>query len=100
MSEIGWIILCVFLSLAMGGLTGFLVLWNKFEGVNQRIDAMVKGREKFYKSLADPDVILADMERGAVAMEALAAKRHRNVREDAGPHAKIYRPKRLGRLPK
>jgi hypothetical protein len=65
--------------------------------MQNQITAMQNRREKFYKSLADPDKILADMEQGALAMEALQAKRSRNIRVDAGPHARIWKPRITGR---
>ena len=74
-------------------------LKTKVDGLKTRINAMIKGRESFYASLTDADAIMADMERGAVAMEALGAKRRRNIREDAGPHARIYKPKKIGNTP-
>jgi hypothetical protein len=61
--------------------------------------ARKKAHEIAFEKLTDPDTIVAEMERGAVAMEALTAKRGRNVREDAGPHARIYRPRLQSKLP-
>lgn len=55
--------------------------------------------QKVFEKLANPDEIMADMERSAVAMEALNAKRQRNIRVDAGPHARIYRPRLRSKLP-
>lgn len=72
---------------------------KQITALQNRVQAMRKGRERFYASLSDPNAILADMERGAVAMEALQAKRRRNIRDDAGPHARVWKPKKMGRLP-
>lgn len=78
-----------------------LMIWQDYRiaKLGNRIDKMISDRNTFYQSLADPNRIVAEMEQGAVAMEALQAKRRRNIREDAGPHAKIYKPKKIGQSP-
>jgi hypothetical protein len=67
--------------------------------LEKELQTIKERREKLYASLANEDKIMADMERGAVAMEALQAKRNRNIRDDSGPHARIYRPRLRSRLP-
>jgi pyridoxal/pyridoxine/pyridoxamine kinase len=68
---------------------------KKMKAIAATVDKINKRHEKAFKNLTDPDAILADMERGAVAMEALQANRSRMIREDAGPHARIIRPKNI-----
>lgn len=47
---------------------------------------------ELFEDLTDQDKILSEMEASALASEALRAKRNRNVRDDAGPHAVIHKP--------
>jgi hypothetical protein len=52
-----------------------------------------------FKKLTDVDSIVEDMERGADVMEARNANRLTKPREDAGPPARVYRPRLRSKLP-
>lgn len=52
---------------------------------------------KLYENLTDPDKIEEEMERGADIIEARQANRLHAPRPDAGPPAKVFRPKFSGR---
>jgi hypothetical protein len=49
------------------------------------------------ENLTDPDKIQEDMERGADILEARQANRLHQPRPDAGPPAKVFRPKFVGK---
>ena len=62
---------------------------KKLEAAEDRRKAT---HQQIYEMQSDPDVIMAVMERSAVASEALRAKRTLTIRENAGPPAIIHRP--------
>jgi hypothetical protein len=55
---------------------------------------------KAFEALSDADKIAEEMERSAEATEMRIARRTTLPREDAGPPAKVYRPKLRKRYPK
>lgn len=72
--------------------------WN-YIGSHQKIRALQaaedrrkKTHDQIFEMQSNPDVIMAEMERSAVASEALRAKRTLTIRENAGPPAIIHRP--------
>lgn len=71
------------------------LLWWYFQISRDLISAETIRKEthtSVFEQLSNPDVILSEMEASAVASEALRAKRHTKVRDDAGPHAIVHKP--------
>lgn len=54
---------------------------------------------KAFERLTDPMAIMEEMERGADLLEARQANRLTMPRPDAGPPAKVHRPKLRSKLP-
>ena len=54
---------------------------------------------KAFDRLTDPDAIIEDMERTADIIEARQANRLHSPRHDAGPPARIFRPRIRAKLP-
>lgn len=52
---------------------------------------------QLYEDLTDPDKIQEDMERGADIVEARQGNRLLAPRPDAGPPARVFRPKFVGK---
>lgn len=50
-----------------------------------------------FKNLTDPDKIQEEMERGADILEARQANRLTMPRENAGPPARVFRPRLVGK---
>ena len=55
---------------------------------------------KAFETLSDPDKIVEEMEKSARATEMRIARRTTLPREDAGPPAKVYRPRILKKYPR
>lgn len=64
--------------------------------VSEETKRKVKHTEAF-ENLVDPDKIQAEMERGADIIEARQANRLLAPRPDAGPPARVFRPKLVGK---
>ena len=55
---------------------------------------------KAFETLSNPDLIAEEMERSSEATESRIARRTTLPREDAGPPAKVYRPKLTRKYPR
>ena len=78
-------------------------LLYEFAQARELLDAETERKQahtKAFEVLSDPDQIVDEMERSAEATEMRIARRTTLPREDAGPPAKVYRPKIHKRYPK
>lgn len=94
-----------------GGAIGF-ARWNakrynklseEFESARDLIEAETERKEshtRAFEVLSNPDLIAEEMERSSEATEMRIARRTTLPREDAGPPAKVYRPKLHKKYPK
>jgi hypothetical protein len=74
-----------------------------FETARGLIEAETERKEshtRAFEVLSNPDLIAEEMDRSAEATEMRIARRTTLPREDAGPSAKVYRPKIHKRYPK
>jgi hypothetical protein len=71
-------------------------LIQEFEAARGLIEAEIERKDahtKAFEVLSNPDLIAEEMENSARATEMRIARRTTLPREDAGPPAKVYRPK-------
>lgn len=104
--NLDWYILCIIV-IGMALIVTLLIM--RIKEANRQIDQLIeiglaeidrkKAHTEAFKKLVDPDWIQEEFERGADVMEARNANRLTKPREDAGPPAKVYRPKLRGKLP-
>ena len=94
-----------------GGLAGTWWAFTRFGKEGEKtLDALIdmiesdsnrnKAHTKAFETLSDADKIVEEMERSANVTEMRIARRTTLPREDAGPPAKVYRPKIHKRYPR
>lgn len=75
-------------------------LRKKFKDVNKLVSAETRRKiahTQAFKNLTDEDKIQAEMERGADIIEARQGSRLLMPRPNAGPPARVFRPKYAGK---
>jgi hypothetical protein len=97
-----WSILFGIAACFVSNLVVTLYVWNslnsQLDSARKLISAETERKQAHsdaFERLTDPDAIMADMERGADIIEARNAHRLTKPREDAGPPARVWRPKVL-----